>query len=105
MAYLIEKFVFIHVAIPLSYIVTGVICFEQAWSILENESSCRSDDEGFFWRMLQKIMVDKTERHFDVNLDDLKKTQRVTEEQIEQARDTLLHYEQDGKKKKNEYTD
>lgn len=58
--------------VPLSYIVTGVICFEQAWSILENESSCRAENESMFWKMLQKIMVDKTERHFDVNLDDLK---------------------------------
>lgn len=73
LAFLVEHWVFIHVSIPLSYIVTGVICFEQAWSILENESSCRSEDESRFWRWLQKIMVDKTARHFDVDLDDLKK--------------------------------
>ena len=60
-------------SIPLSYIVTGVICFEQAWSIFENESSCRSDDESRIWRLLQRIMIDKTERHFDVKLDELKK--------------------------------
>jgi hypothetical protein len=58
--------------VPLSYIVAGIISFEQAWSILENESSCRSEKDGMFWRMLQKIMIDKTERHFDVNLDELK---------------------------------
>ncbi|MBQ7204945.1 MAG: hypothetical protein IJS04_03790 [Muribaculaceae bacterium] len=73
LAYLIEHWVFIHVSIPLSYIVTGVICFEQAWSILENESSCRSEEDGHFYKVLQKIMVDKTERHFDVNLHDFKK--------------------------------
>ena len=72
LAYLVEHWVFIHVAIPLSYVVTGVICFEQAWSILENESSCRSDEDSRFWRWLQKIMIDKTERHFDVDLADLK---------------------------------
>lgn len=79
LAYLVEHWVFIHVSIPLSYIVTGAICFEQAWSILENESSCRSENESRFWKLLQKIMVDKTERHFDVNLDDLKNNGQVTD--------------------------
>lgn len=73
LAYLVEHWVFIHVQVPLSYIVAGVICFEQAWSIMENESSCRNESESRFWRMLQKIMIDKTERHFDVHLDDIKK--------------------------------
>lgn len=73
LAYLLEHWVFVHVTIPLSYVATGVICFEQLWSILENESSCRSEEEGKFYKILQKIMVDKTERHFDVNLADFKK--------------------------------
>lgn len=72
LAYIVEHWVFIHVTIPLSYVVTGAICFEQAWSILENESSCRSEKESRFWKLLQRIMVDKTERHFDVELDELK---------------------------------
>lgn len=65
LAYLVEHWVCIHVEVPLSYIVTGVICFEQAWSFLENESSCRPEAEHKFYKMLQKIMVDKTSRHFD----------------------------------------
>ena len=73
LAYLVEHWVFVHVEIPLSYIVTGVICFEQAWSIMENESSCRDDADSRFWKWLQKIMVDKTARHFDVDLTELKK--------------------------------
>ena len=73
LAYLVEHWVFIHVSIPLSYAVTGAICFEQAWSILENESSCRKENESRFWKMLQRIMIDKTERHFDITLDELKK--------------------------------
>ena len=72
LAYLVEHWVFVHVNVPLSYIVTGVICFEQAWSIMENESSCRNENESRFWRVLQKVMIDKTERHFDINLEDLK---------------------------------
>lgn len=72
LAYLVEHWVFIHMQVPLSYILTGVICFEQAWSILENESSCRPEAEHRFWKALQQVMVDKTARHFDVNLDKLK---------------------------------
>ena len=72
LAFLEEHWVFIHVTIPLSYVVTGAICFEQFWSILENESSCRPESESSFWKLMQQIMVDKTERHLDVNLDKLK---------------------------------
>ena len=77
LAYLVEHWVFVHVSIPLSYIVTGVICFEQAWSILENESSCREEGEGRFYKLLQKIMVDKTARHFDLELDELKEDEPI----------------------------
>lgn len=72
LAFLCEHWVFLHVNIPLSYIVTGVICFEQFWSVLENEGSCRDASESRFWRLLQRITIDKTERHFDINLDELK---------------------------------
>lgn len=47
----------------------GVFCVLQAWSILENSSSAN----GSTWaKLLQKIMVDKTERHLNIDLDDLK---------------------------------
>jgi len=101
LAYLVEHWVFVHVSIPLSYIVTGVICFEQAWSILENESSCRDEADSRFWRLLQKVMVDKTERHFDVHLEELKGNGRVTDEQIEQAREVLRRYDEEQSKNKN----
>lgn len=89
LSYLIEHWVFIHVEIPLSYVATGVVCFEQLWSILENESSCRSEGDGHFYKVLQKIMVDKTERHFDVNLEDFKKAKvrrpkRKTRKEVEE---------------------
>ena len=95
LAYIVEHWVFLHVSIPLSYIVTGVICFEQAWSIFENESSCRSEADSRFWKMLQKIMIDKTARHFDVNLDDLQK-ERVSDEQIAEARARMIENEKKG---------
>lgn len=95
LAYLAEHWVFVHVQIPLSYIVTGVICFEQAWSIFENESSCRSESDSRFWKTLQKIMVDKTARHFDVNLDTLK-ADSVSAEQIASARERMMEGEEKG---------
>ena len=51
--------------IKLANITAGAVCFWQLWSMLENESSC-SDER---WaKVLQKVLVDKTERHFDVDL-------------------------------------
>ena len=105
LAYIVEHWVFVHISIPLSYIVTGVICFEQAWSILENESSCRDENESRFWKTLQRIMVDKTERHFDVSLDELKNGGRVTEEQVEAARQLLAEFDNYKKQQGNENTD
>lgn len=105
LAYMVEHWVFVHISIPLSYIVTGVICFEQAWSILENESSCRSENESRFWKTLQRIMVDKTERHFDVKLDELRHDGRVTDEQVEAARQLLAEYDNNKKQQNNEDTD
>lgn len=102
LAYLAEKYVFLHLDLPLSYILTGVICFEQAWSILENESSCRDERSSKFWRILQRVMIDKTERHFDVNLEELKHTDKVTEEQVEAAKEILLKYEQMRKDTQNQ---
>lgn len=101
LAYMCEHWVFIHVQIPLSYIITGVICFEQAWSILENESSCRTENESRFWKVLQKIMVDKTARHFDVNLDDLKNETGVTQEQIDLARERFNEKEHKEQQKED----
>ena len=66
--------------LPLSYVVTGVICFEQAWSMLENEASCRPDSESRFWRMLQRVLIDKTERHLDVTLDEFKDDKKEEEQ-------------------------
>lgn len=128
LAYMVEHWVFVHISIPLSYIVTGVICFEQSWSILENESSCRDENESRFWKTLQRIMVDKTERHFDISLDELdtpnhltlghsseldascspdglKNGCRFTEEQVEAARQLLAEFDNYKKQQGNENTD
>lgn len=72
--WLLQKYVFVDLYVPLVYIATGVICGIQLLSIAENKSSCRqpSDKCWNVWKILAKILIDKTERHFDVNLDDLK---------------------------------
>ena len=45
----------------------AVFCGLQIWSILENISSAN----GATWaKKLQKIMVDKTQRHFNINLNE-----------------------------------
>ncbi|MBQ8709380.1 MAG: hypothetical protein IJ550_02195 [Bacteroidaceae bacterium] len=83
LAYIVEHWIFVHVSIPLSYIIAGVIAFEQLWSMLENESSCRdTEEESRFWKILQKIMIDKTERHWDVDLSDLKEKKDETKDEL-----------------------
>lgn len=72
LAYCIEKYIF-SFSIALPNIVAGAVCFWQVWSMLENEASC-SDRK---WaRMAQRFLIDKTERHFDVDLSELKPKQR-----------------------------
>ena len=103
LAYAAEKYVFVHVAIPLSYIATGVILFEQAWSAFENNASCRDEKDSRFWKTLQRIMVDKTERHFDVNLgllNDDAEMVGVTEEQIKALKKRIRAWEREQKEKK-----
>ena len=69
MSFLIQHHITDGISIDLTKVAAGAICFWQFWSILENESSCN----GAKWAIvLQKILVDKTSRHFDINLDDLK---------------------------------
>lgn len=69
LAYLIDVYVLDFADMSLANIAAGAVCFWQIWSILENESSC---SDAKWAKIAQKIMVDKTERHFDVDLSDLK---------------------------------
>lgn len=64
-----EVHIFTDVNVPLTKIAAGAVCFWQIWSMLENESSC---NDAKWARLAQKIMVDKTERHFDIDLSILK---------------------------------
>ena len=70
----LQKWVFVDLYVPMSYIATGVICGVQLLSIAENKSSCRfPGDRGYkVWKVLAKVLIDKTERHFDADLSELK---------------------------------
>ncbi len=69
LAYCVQEYLFMGKNMYLPQVFAGFIIFWQIWSILENESSCN----GSKWaKLAQKIFVDKTERHFNINLNDLK---------------------------------
>ena len=72
--YAAQIWVFVDMYVPLSYVATGIICAVQLLSIAENKASCRfPDDKNYIiWKTLAKVLLDKTERHFDVDLGDLK---------------------------------
>lgn len=54
----------------------GLVIGWQCWSILENMSSCN----GAKWaEILQSVMIDKTERHLDIDLSKLKNKDNETE--------------------------
>lgn len=68
LAYMIEDKIIIMFNFYLPYVVASVFIFVEAWSILENKSSCN----GAKWAMvLQKVMVDKTARHLNINRHEL----------------------------------
>lgn len=68
MAYLMQKHITDGLPVDLTKVAAGAICFWQLWSILENESSC---NDAKWAKTMQKILVDKTERHFDIDLSEL----------------------------------
>lgn len=69
LVHLIDAMVFPEIALHLPQVVAGAVCFWQIWSMLENESSC---NDAKWANIAQRIMVDKTERHFDIDLHELK---------------------------------
>ena len=70
LAYCVQRWVFVDIYVPLSYMAVAVVCAEQGLSIAENKASCRlpGDKHARIWKMLAKVLVDKTERHFDISL-------------------------------------
>lgn len=66
-AHLVDIYIFDYLPIALTKIAAGAVCLWQAWSVLENKSSC---NDAKWAKVLQYVMVDKAERHFDVPLKD-----------------------------------
>ena len=69
LTHLIDVYIVTGLSMALPNIVAGAICFWQIWSMLENESSC---NDAQWAKIAQRILVDKTERHFDIDLSELK---------------------------------
>lgn len=88
LAFLIDKYVLIDFSLHLPNIIAGAICFWQLWSILENESSC---NESSWAKVAQRVLIDKTERHFDIDLSMLKdKNQSESNEPVNNKDDGKL---------------
>lgn len=80
--YAVQKWVFVDIYVPMSYIATGAICGIQLLSIAENKASCREPEDRHYklWKVLAKVLIDKTERHFDTDLSELKEELEKAEE-------------------------
>ena len=76
LAYLMQSYI-IGDALPidLTKVAAGAVCFWQLCSSLEYESRCN----GANWaKVAQKILVDKTERHFDIDLSEMEEKEDET---------------------------
>ena len=68
LAHLIDTYIIVDLTVRLPHIIAGMVCFWQVWSVLENESSC---NDAKWAKIAQRIMIDKTQRHFNVDLHEL----------------------------------
>jgi hypothetical protein len=64
----VDKYIFTFMDMYLANIAAGAFCMVQIVSILENESSC---NKAKWAKTLQKILIDKTKRHLDIDLSNL----------------------------------
>lgn len=63
----IDRYCFVYADLKLPYLMASGFCMIQLISILENMSSC---NDAKWAKLLQKILVDKTSRHFDMTAGD-----------------------------------
>lgn len=69
LAYFINMYITSGLGVDMTKVAAGAVCFWQLWSIFENESSCNN---ATWAKVAQRIMVDKTERHLNIDLSILK---------------------------------
>ncbi len=67
LTYMIEQTLLYDFHLHLPQITSAVFCFVQIWSFLENESS---ENPQSWAIILQKVMVDKAKRHFDIDIEE-----------------------------------
>lgn len=70
LSFCIDKMLIPDIDLYLANIVSAVFCMVQLVSILENVSSCNN---ARWAEILQKVLVDKTKRHLDIDISDKKK--------------------------------
>lgn len=63
LAYQIDILILSNTDLYITKVTSGIFCFSQIWSMLENESSFSNKKWA---KLLQKIMIDKTIRHLDL---------------------------------------
>ena len=73
----IEKNIIPDLSFDVTKYVAALFCFIQLISVLENESSC---NDAWWARALQKFLMDKSKRHFDMDID----IDKLREEQEEE---------------------
>lgn len=80
----IDKYCFVYADLKLAYVAAFGFCMIQVVSILENMSSC---NDAKWAKLLQKILVDKTARHFDMTAGDfIKEVQDMKAEENEKSK-------------------
>ncbi|MCD8041505.1 MAG: phage holin family protein [Tannerellaceae bacterium] len=67
LCHFIDRYVITFVDMNLANVVSGAFCFVQLLSILENESSL---NDASWAVQIQKILVDKAKRHFNIDFKD-----------------------------------
>lgn len=88
----IDKYCFVMFDLKLPYLVASAFCMIQLVSVLENISSC---NDAKWAKLLQKILVDKTSRHFDMSAGDFIK--EVQDMKAAQNKEKTKNDKEDGK--------
>ena len=92
LSYGIDEYCFVLFDLKLPFLVASAFCMIQLVSCLENISSC---NDAKWAKLLQKILVDKTARHFDMTASDFIK--EVQDIKNEENKEKTKNDKKDGK--------
>jgi len=82
LAFLIDEYIYPFVDLYLANWISGGFCLVQLLSVLENESS---ENDHHWAKVLQKVLVDKAARHFDIDPEHLQPGKQQPENADEAA--------------------